>query len=196
MYKFGIFFLITSHCWKHYLLPHYWCLVLELCCGNWSVGHFSFIWWVKDLFSCQTMYTIRASHTCPALLTDRYTQSSSHLRCPSVTAGGSASLTFTQMVRQSCLKNVKWADYCCSSCYEISKATMMIHLQFCKYTGAWNLIQSLPYTLRCGNNVWTSNSPKTDHVPCSMVFPNLMRQRVQKGMQAIVWRGAGNKNRK
>lgn len=48
---------------RHDQLPHYCCLVLWQC----FVGHFSFIWWVKALFSCQTMNTIRLTHPLPAL---------------------------------------------------------------------------------------------------------------------------------
>ena len=34
---------------------------------GWSVGLFSFNWWVKDLFNCQTVDAIRPTHSYPAL---------------------------------------------------------------------------------------------------------------------------------
>ena len=55
----SIFCLIV--CWINCQFPHYCCLVLQ----RHVVGHFSVIWWVKDLFSCQNAKTIRPpAHLC------------------------------------------------------------------------------------------------------------------------------------
>ena len=46
-------------------------------------GTFLFIWWVMDLFSCQTVNTIILTHICSAPLAFPFTQMPACLRCSS-----------------------------------------------------------------------------------------------------------------
>lgn len=61
-----------------------------LLCG-FSVGHLSFIWWVRDLFSSQTVNHIWLTHPWSAPLEFPFTHTPSRLCCSSVTTSGGRS---------------------------------------------------------------------------------------------------------
>ena len=77
-------------CQRHYHFPHN-CLVWWHRFVGLSVRHFSLIWWVKDLFICQTVNTIRPTDPWSEPLAFSFTQTPSVLCCGSNTTSGGGS---------------------------------------------------------------------------------------------------------